>query len=46
MTKALLIQLLFVHEKEGIEFDGDQGALGRLLTYVDSTSNTFPIVTP
>ena len=46
LTKALLIQLLFVHEKEGIEFDGDQGALGRLLTYVDSTSNTFPIVTP
>ncbi|KQR11979.1 alkyl/aryl-sulfatase [Cellulomonas sp. Leaf334] len=46
LTKPLLIQLLFVHEKEGIAFDGDQGALGRLLTYVDSTSNTFPIVTP
>lgn len=46
LTKALLIQLLFVHEKEGIEFTGDQGALGRLLTFVDETSNTFPIVTP
>lgn len=46
LTEGLLIRLLFLQDKEGIEFDGDQGALGRLLTYVDSTSNTFPIVTP
>jgi alkyl sulfatase BDS1-like metallo-beta-lactamase superfamily hydrolase len=46
LTKGLLIRLLFTQEKEGIVFDGDQGALGRLLTYVDGTSNTFPIVTP
>ncbi|GEK23378.1 alkyl/aryl-sulfatase [Cellulomonas xylanilytica] len=46
LTKALLVRLLFLQDKEGITFDGDQGALGRLLTYVDSTSNTFPIVTP
>ena len=46
LTKGLLIGLLFTQETEGIVFDGDQGALGRLLTYVDTTSNTFPIVTP
>ena len=46
LTKGLLIRLLFTQDKEGIVFDGDQGALGRLLTYVDTTSNTFPIVTP
>lgn len=46
LTKGQLVRLLFTQDKEGIRFDGDQGALGRLLTYVDTTSNTFPIVTP
>jgi len=46
LTKGQLVRLLFAQDKEGITFDGDQGALGRLLTYVDTTSNTFPIVTP
>lgn len=46
LTKALLIRLLFTQSTEGIGFDGDQATLGRLLSYVDSTSNTFPIVTP
>ena len=46
LTKPQLLRLLGTQDAAGVAFDGDQAVLGRLLAYVDPTSNTFPIVTP
>jgi len=46
LTKPQLLRLLGTQDAAGVAFDGDQAVLGRLLSYVDPTSNTFPIVTP
>ncbi|GAA1708404.1 alkyl sulfatase dimerization domain-containing protein [Isoptericola hypogeus] len=46
LTKPQLLRLLGTQADDGVSYDGDRGVLGRLLSYVDATSNTFPIVTP
>jgi alkyl sulfatase BDS1-like metallo-beta-lactamase superfamily hydrolase len=46
LTKPQLLRLLGTRNDDGVTFDGDRAVLGRLLSYVDETSNTFPIVTP
>ena len=46
LTKPLLIRLLFTRSHDGVQFSGHPAVLGRLLGYVDVTSNVFPMVTP